>query len=84
MIRLLIWKLQCGEKDKTLFEDAMQTLSEVISQTQDLSLLTDGSVTTRSYGGTVMATLFDMFKRRNDSFLVLTDCAARRRAEWLG
>ena len=42
-----IWELQCGQKDRSLFEDAMQTLSEVIEQTQELTLLTDGE---RRYG----------------------------------
>jgi transposase-like protein len=42
-----IWELECGEKDRGLFESAMQTLSQVIDQTGDLSLFTDGE---RRYG----------------------------------
>jgi len=37
-----IWELSCGEHDQTLFMDAMQILSQVIEQTQDLTLITDG------------------------------------------
>ena len=42
-----IWELSCGPKTQTLFEKAMQTLGQVIDQTDDLSLLTDGE---RRYG----------------------------------
>ena len=42
-----IWELTCGEKERSLFEAAMITLSQVIEQTADLSLLTDGE---RRYG----------------------------------
>ena len=42
-----IWELRCGEKERGLFETVMQTLSQVIEQTGDLALLTDGK---RRYG----------------------------------
>ncbi len=42
-----IWELKCGEKDRSFFETAMETLCLVIKQTEDLSLLTDGE---RRYG----------------------------------
>jgi len=42
-----IWEMQCGEKEQSLFESTMQTLAQVIEQTGDLSLLTDGE---RRYG----------------------------------
>lgn len=42
-----LWELQCGEKDHTLFEQAMHRLVQVIRQTGDLSLVTDGE---RRYG----------------------------------
>ena len=54
-----IWELQCGEKDRTLFEDAMQTLAEVIEQTQDLSLLTDGE---RRYGNILFEICRDVIR----------------------
>jgi hypothetical protein len=42
-----IWELQCGERDADLFKQAMTTLTQVIDQTVDLSLFTDGE---RRYG----------------------------------
>ena len=42
-----IWELSCGQRERSLFESAMQTLSQVIDQTGDLSLFTDGE---RRYG----------------------------------
>jgi hypothetical protein len=37
-----IWELDCGQRETALFEAAMQTLAQVIEQTNDLTLLTDG------------------------------------------
>jgi hypothetical protein len=42
-----IWELRCGERERELFEAAIQLLSQVIKQTGDLTLLTDGE---RRYG----------------------------------
>ncbi len=42
-----IWAMECGEKGQNLFESVMQTLAQIIEQTEDLSLLTDGE---RRYG----------------------------------
>ncbi len=42
-----LWELHCGSKDQQLFKRALNTLVEVISQTEDLSLFTDGE---RRYG----------------------------------
>ncbi len=42
-----IWELQCGERDANLFKQAIATLAQVIDQTDDLSLFTDGE---RRYG----------------------------------
>jgi len=42
-----ILELNCGEKDTTLFTKAIETLSLMIEQTDDLSLVTDGE---RRYG----------------------------------
>ncbi|MBU0493065.1 MAG: hypothetical protein KKB13_14560 [Chloroflexi bacterium] len=42
-----LWELHCGEKEHGLFETAMHTLGQVIEQTEDLALLTDGE---RRYG----------------------------------
>ena len=42
-----IWDLQCGQRETDLFQQAMATLAQVIEQTDDLSLFTDGE---RRYG----------------------------------
>ncbi|MBC8496069.1 MAG: IS1 family transposase [Chloroflexi bacterium] len=42
-----LWELSCGEKEHSLFEQAMKTLAQVVEQTADLTLLTDGE---RRYG----------------------------------
>jgi len=47
-----IWELSCGERETALFEQAMQTLAQVIKQTDDVSLLTDGE---RRYGNLLFA-----------------------------
>jgi hypothetical protein len=42
-----LWEMQCGRKERKLFQQAMELLCEVIQQTSDLTLLTDGE---RRYG----------------------------------
>jgi len=42
-----IWELSCGQKETGLFQGAIETLAQVIEQTEDLSLVTDGE---RRYG----------------------------------
>ena len=42
-----IWELSCGKKDKALFKTAIKRLAELIEQTEDLTLVTDGE---RRYG----------------------------------
>ena len=42
-----IWELKCGQRDQNLFQAAIERLSQVIEQTQNLSLVTDGE---RRYG----------------------------------
>ncbi len=42
-----IWELGCAERDRSLFEQAMQTLAQVVEQTHDLTLVTDSE---RRYG----------------------------------
>jgi len=42
-----VWDLRCGERDRALFEQALQTLAQVVQQTNDLALMTDGE---RRYG----------------------------------
>jgi len=42
-----LWELKCGQRECSLFQAAMETLSRVIEQSQALSLVTDGE---RRYG----------------------------------
>jgi transposase-like protein len=42
-----IWSLDCGKKDRTLFFQSMQILKNIIDQTHDVTLVTDGE---RRYG----------------------------------
>lgn len=42
-----LWELKCGQRERSLFQAAMETLAQVIEQTQDLTLVTDGE---RRYG----------------------------------
>jgi len=42
-----IWELQCGQRERGLFQAAMETLKQVIEQTGELTLVTDGE---RRYG----------------------------------
>ncbi|MBC6471638.1 MAG: hypothetical protein GDA48_01385, partial [Hormoscilla sp. GM102CHS1] len=42
-----LWELHCGILDQQLFKRALNTLVEVIEQTENLSLFTDGE---RRYG----------------------------------
>ena len=42
-----IWTLSCGKRDKKLFKKAIQRLEEIIHQTGDVTLMTDGE---RRYG----------------------------------
>jgi transposase-like protein len=51
-----LWELQCGPKHRTLFEKAMKTLAQIIAQTDDLTLVTDGE---RRYG----ALLFELCRQ---------------------
>ena len=42
-----IWELSCGKKNKALFKIAIKRLADLIEQTEDLTLVTDGE---RRYG----------------------------------
>ena len=46
-----IWELRCGQRDTDLFQRAMETLAQVIEQTDDLTLVTDGE---RRYGNLLL------------------------------
>jgi hypothetical protein len=47
-----LWELNCGSKDEQLFEAALSRLCEVMQQTQDLTLFSDGE---RRYGKILFA-----------------------------
>lgn len=47
-----LWDLECGERDEGLFRHTMELLRDVIAQTDDLSLFTDGE---RRYGNLLFA-----------------------------
>ncbi len=42
-----IWEISCGKKDRSLFKKAIKTMVELVDQTEDVTLLTDGE---RRYG----------------------------------
>ena len=47
-----LWDMHCGRKDRKMFKKAMALLCQVIQQTGDLTLLTDGE---RRYGSLLFA-----------------------------
>lgn len=54
-----IWELSCGKKERSLFEKAIKTLAELIDQTQDITLLTDGE---RRYGKILFETCHELLR----------------------
>ena len=54
-----IWELRCGERERELFKQAIDTLAQVIEQTDDLSLFTDGE---RRYGNLLFETCQDVIR----------------------
>ncbi len=42
-----IWEMKCGQRTRSLFQAAIETLRQVMAHTQDLTLVTDGE---RRYG----------------------------------
>jgi hypothetical protein len=54
-----IWDMHCGRKERKLFKQAMQLLCEVIQQTSDLTLLTDGE---RRYGSLLFEICSDVLR----------------------
>jgi len=47
-----LWTLECGQRDEALFLEAIGGICQVIDQTEDLTLLTDGE---RRYGNLLFA-----------------------------
>lgn len=54
-----IWAMECGEHERTLFLSALEILSQVIEQTEELSLITDGE---RRYGKILFEICYDLLK----------------------
>lgn len=54
-----IWELKCGKRDRALFEQAMHTLADIVKQTDDLMLLTDGE---RRYGSLLFEICYTLIR----------------------
>ena len=54
-----IWALDCGKKDRVLFEKTIKTLANIASNTDDLSLFTDGE---RRYGNLLFEICYELVK----------------------
>lgn len=54
-----LWELNCGPKDQQLFEQALGLLAEVLEQTSDLSLLSDGE---RRYGNVLFSIAHELLR----------------------
>ena len=52
-----IWALDCGKKDRRLFQKAIKTLDKIARQPQDLSIFTDGE---RRYGNLFFEICYDL------------------------
>ena len=55
-----IWELSCGIKEKELFLLAMEQLSAIIEQTDDVTLLTDGE---RRYGSILLEICYELLTK---------------------
>lgn len=54
-----IWELDCGKKDRRLFQKAITTLNKIVRHTNDLSLFTDGE---RRYGTLLFEVCYELVK----------------------
>ena len=54
-----IWEMSCGKKDRSLFEKAIKTMAELVDQTEDITLLTDGE---RRYGNILFETCHELLR----------------------
>src|SRR2546425_5338327 len=54
-----IWALDCGKKDRRLFQKAIKTLDKIARQTHDLSIFTDGE---RRYGNLLFEICYELVK----------------------
>ena len=54
-----IWEIDCGKKDRKLFQKALKSLEKLARQTHDLSLFTDGE---RRYGNLLFEICHELVK----------------------
>jgi len=54
-----LWTLECGKRDAELFQQAVERLVQVIEQTDDVSLFTDGE---RRYGKLLFTLCFEVIR----------------------
>jgi transposase-like protein len=54
-----LWELDCGKREQSLFQQAIETLCEVIQQTEEVSLVTDGE---RQYGNLLFNLCFELVR----------------------
>jgi hypothetical protein len=54
-----LWELRCGRKNRKLFIKALRTLEQLINQTQDLTLVTDGE---RRYGNVLFEICYELIR----------------------
>ncbi len=54
-----IWELDCGKKDRKLFQKAIKSLDRIARQTHDLSIFTDGE---RRYGNLLFEICHELVK----------------------
>jgi transposase-like protein len=52
-----IWELDCGKKDRRLFQKAIKTLDKIARQTHELSIFTDGE---RRYGNLLLEICYEL------------------------
>jgi hypothetical protein len=57
-----IWALDCGKKDRRLFQKAIKTLDKIARQTHDLSIFTDGE---RRYGNLLFEICYELVHNGN-------------------
>ena len=54
-----IWEMKCGQREANLFQQALETLAQLIEQSDDLTLFTDGE---RRYGNILFETCQEVIR----------------------
>ena len=75
-----LWLMKCGKKDKQLFKNAMRILYDIIKQTNDLKLFTDGE---RRYSNMLFEICFELIytghrPRKTNTYAKNTDKLQQR------